>query len=60
MPGKVPWHRLLLGAVLALSAILNLCRLRSEGYGNIYYAAAVKDMLASWHNFFFARRLARS
>ena len=54
MPGKVPGHRLLLGAVLALSAILNLSRLRSEGYGNIYYAATVKDMLHSWHNFFFA------
>jgi len=51
---KMPWHRMALTAVLALSAFLNLSRLTSEGYGNIYYAATVKDMLTSWHNFFFA------
>src|SRR5215217_4426124 len=51
--GKVPGHLLLLSAVLALSAFLNLSRLTSEGYANIYYAATVKDMLTSWHNFFF-------
>src|SRR5919205_759649 len=51
--GKAPGHPLLLGAVLALSAFLNLWRLTSEGYGNIYYAATVKNMLDSWHNFFF-------
>src|SRR5215217_4201158 len=53
MRGKVPWHLLLLSALLALSACLDLSRLTSEGYGNIYYAATVKDMLDSWHNFFF-------
>jgi 4-amino-4-deoxy-L-arabinose transferase-like glycosyltransferase len=51
---KVPAHRLLLSALLALSAFLNLSWLTSEGYGNVYYAATVKNMLASWHNFFFA------
>jgi 4-amino-4-deoxy-L-arabinose transferase-like glycosyltransferase len=51
---KVPAHRLLLGAILALSAFLNLSRLTSEGYANVYYAATVKNMRASWHNFFFA------
>src|SRR5215213_4557980 len=54
MRGKVPWHFLLLSAVLALSAFLDFSRLRSEGYANVYYAATVKDMLTSWHNFFFA------
>ncbi len=54
MQGKVPWHFLLLSAVLAMSAFLDLSRLTSEGYGNVYYAATVKDMLDSWHNFFFA------
>ena len=53
MQGKVPGHLLLLSAVLALSAFLNLSRLTSEGYANLYYAATVKDMLTSWHNFFF-------
>ena len=51
---KMPWHRMVLTAVLALSAFLNLSWLTSEGYGNLYYAATVKDMLRSWHNFFFA------
>jgi 4-amino-4-deoxy-L-arabinose transferase-like glycosyltransferase len=52
MQGKVPGH-LALSAILALSGFLNLSWLRSEGYGNIYYAATVKNMLTSWHNFFF-------
>jgi 4-amino-4-deoxy-L-arabinose transferase-like glycosyltransferase len=46
-------HRLALAAVLILSAFLNLSWLSSEGYANSYYAAAVKNMLTSWHNFFF-------
>src|ERR671927_180656 len=50
---QVPWYRLTLAVVLLLSAFLNLFRLTDEGYGNAYYAAAVKDMLTSWHNFFF-------
>src|SRR5215213_2616420 len=54
MRGKVPGHLLLLSAVLALSAFLDLSRLTSEGYANVYYAATVKDMLTSWHKFFFA------
>ena len=46
-------HRLALGAILLLAATLNLWRLGSIGYANSYYAAAVKSMLLSWHNFFF-------
>src|SRR4051812_7034768 len=48
-----PWYRLALAAVLILSAFLNLFRLTSEGYANEYYSAGVKNMLTSWHNFFF-------
>jgi 4-amino-4-deoxy-L-arabinose transferase-like glycosyltransferase len=48
-----PWHGLALAAVLILSAFLILYDLTSEGYSNNYYAAAVKNMLTSWHNFFF-------
>lgn len=51
---NVPAHRLLLGAILALSAFCNLSWLASEEYANVYYAATVKNMLSSWHNFFFA------
>ncbi|HEY1351586.1 MAG TPA: glycosyltransferase family 39 protein [Ktedonobacteraceae bacterium] len=48
-------HRrwLAFGAVLALSTFLNFFRLQQNGYGNLYYAAAVKSMLMSWHNCFF-------
>ena len=46
--------RLALPATLLLAAALNLLQLDRQGYGNTYYAAAVKSMLGSWHNFFFA------
>src|SRR5919112_1314325 len=48
-----PWPGLALAAILVLSAFLNLYGLKSEGYPNSYYAAALKNMLTSWHNFFF-------
>jgi 4-amino-4-deoxy-L-arabinose transferase-like glycosyltransferase len=51
---KMPWQGMVLTAVLVLSAFLNFSRLTSEGYANLYYAATVKNMLTSWHNFFFA------
>ncbi len=47
------WQRPLLALILGLSAALNIVGLTSEGYANTYYAAAVKSMLTSWHNFFF-------
>ncbi|GHO94684.1 hypothetical protein KSF_047320 [Reticulibacter mediterranei] len=48
-----PWHRWALGAILVLSAFLNYYRLNQTGYNNSYYAAGVKSMTMSWHNFFF-------
>ncbi|MFN8594404.1 MAG: glycosyltransferase family 39 protein [Thermomicrobiales bacterium] len=50
---RASWEHLALGAILLLAAFLNLFRLDREGYGNTYYAATVKSMLTSWHNFFF-------
>ncbi len=47
------WPRLALGAILALAAGLNLWAINTLGYSNSYYAAAVRSMLQSWHNFFF-------
>src|ERR671938_528728 len=47
------WQRIALAAIFCLSAFLNIFRLTDAGYGNSYYAAAVKYMLTSWHNFFF-------
>lgn len=47
------WHWLTLAGVLGLTLFLHFFQLEQEGYGNLYYAAAVKSMLASPHNFFF-------
>ena len=43
-----------LAAELVLAAALRLYRLGSKGWSNTYYAAAVRSMLASPHNFLFA------
>lgn len=47
------WQWPALAGVLAVAAALNLIALGREGYANGYYAAAVRSMLQSWHNFFF-------
>ncbi|HEU5228193.1 MAG TPA: glycosyltransferase family 39 protein [Ktedonobacteraceae bacterium] len=54
-PGQTTqtWHRAMLGAILLLAAGLNFLLVDREGYNNTYYAAAVKSMLQSWHNFFY-------
>jgi 4-amino-4-deoxy-L-arabinose transferase-like glycosyltransferase len=39
---------------MAVSFLLNFLKIGREGFGDKYYAAAVRSMLASWHNFFFA------
>ena len=46
-------HRVALAAILLLAAFLHFFRLEQEGYGNLYYAAAVKSQVGNWHNFFF-------
>lgn len=48
------WHRVALLAITALAAVLNFWGLNGEGYNNQFYAAAVRSMSLSWHNFFFA------
>ncbi len=50
---RPPWQWPALAGVLAVAAALNLIALGREGYANGYYAAAVRSMLESWHNFFF-------
>ena len=47
-----PQH-LALAAIVSLSGVLELVRLGQNGYANVYYSAAVRSMLRSWHNFFF-------
>jgi 4-amino-4-deoxy-L-arabinose transferase-like glycosyltransferase len=40
--------------VLAVAALLNLYNLQINGWANTYYAAAVRSMSSSWHDFLFA------
>ena len=42
-----------LAAVVLLSFLLNFLFIGNNGYGNAYYAAAVRSMSQSWHNFFY-------
>ncbi|MDO4535915.1 MAG: glycosyltransferase family 39 protein [Clostridium perfringens] len=46
-------RQLILTMVLILSAVLNIWNLGIEGYGNLYYSAAIKSMLLSFKNFFY-------
>lgn len=39
--------------IIILSFLLHFVYLGQEGMANLYYAAGVKSMLMSWHNFFF-------
>jgi 4-amino-4-deoxy-L-arabinose transferase-like glycosyltransferase len=39
--------------IVLLGAFFRFYQLGSSGVGNDYYAATVKSMLTSWHNFFF-------
>ncbi|SIS53924.1 Dolichyl-phosphate-mannose-protein mannosyltransferase [Alicyclobacillus vulcanalis] len=48
------WDKGVLALIAAIALFLNLYALNKEGYANEYYAAAVRSMLESWHNFFFA------
>src|ERR1700678_3108971 len=41
-------------AVLAVAGVLNLWGLSVNGWANTYYAAAVRSMSTSWHDFLFA------
>lgn len=48
------WVWIALALIVLLAAFLRFYHLGAQGYGNSYYAATVKSMLTSWHNFFFA------
>jgi 4-amino-4-deoxy-L-arabinose transferase-like glycosyltransferase len=50
---KPAWQWPALAAILLLTGFLDFYKLNLEGYANTYYAAAVRSMLVSWHNFFF-------
>jgi 4-amino-4-deoxy-L-arabinose transferase-like glycosyltransferase len=50
---KPLWQYLALGAIMLVSLFMNFYQLGQTGYGNDFYAASVRSMLDSWHNFFF-------
>jgi 4-amino-4-deoxy-L-arabinose transferase-like glycosyltransferase len=45
--------QLALGGILVLAVVLRTLWLSQNGWGRTYYAAGVRSMLGSWHNFFF-------
>lgn len=47
------WEYLAFAFILSLAVGLRLWNLQQNGFGNSYYAAAVRSMLMSWHNFIF-------
>ena len=46
-------HMLALYGIVLLSFFLNFFLIGQSGYGNAYYAAAIRSMTQSWHNFFY-------
>lgn len=52
---RVRWPETLgLAGVLLLATVLDFFQLSRNGFANTYYAAAVRSMSESWHNFFFS------
>ena len=47
------WSQLALAGVMFISLFLNFYQLGQNGFGNLYYASAIRSMLDNWHNFFF-------
>ncbi len=47
------WRRIALGATLFVAFFMRFFLLGQNGYGEFYYAAGVRSMMDSWHNFFF-------
>ncbi|EFH81334.1 glycosyltransferase family 39 protein [Ktedonobacter racemifer] len=52
-PQSFTWSRIALGAIMLISIFMNFFQLGANGFGNLYYAAGVKSMGDSLHNFFF-------
>lgn len=50
---KSKWHLITLFFIGIISFTLNFYAISKYGTGNEYYAAAIKSMTQSFHNFFF-------
>jgi hypothetical protein len=44
------WRRLALAGILLVSIFMNFYQLGQNGFGNLYYASAIRSMLDSWRN----------
>ncbi len=54
VPKRTPaWHRFALGGIMLISIFMNFFQLGKNGFGT-FYPPAVRSMMDSWHNFFFA------
>ncbi|MEO7020796.1 MAG: GtrA family protein, partial [Ktedonobacteraceae bacterium] len=47
------WQKIALSAVMLVSIFMNFYQLGQNGFGNLFYAAGVRSMADSLHNFFF-------
>ena len=47
------WRRLALAGVMLVSIFMNFYQLGQNGFGNLYYAAAIRSMLDNLHNFLY-------
>ncbi|HLG76393.1 MAG TPA: glycosyltransferase family 39 protein, partial [Ktedonobacteraceae bacterium] len=47
------WQSIALGVIILISIFMNFYQLGQNGFGNLYYAAGVRSMADSLHNFFF-------
>src|SRR6266699_6180401 len=54
------WRRLALAGVMLISIFMNFYQLGQNGFGNLYYASAIRSMHDSWHNFFFVSLLVKN
>lgn len=50
---RTVWTAIGLAAVMAMTFALRFANLQEIGQSNLYYTAAIKSMLQSWHNFFY-------
>src|SRR5436190_7417850 len=47
------WRRLALAVVMIFSIFMNFYQLGQNGFGNLYYASAIRSMLDNLHNFLY-------
>ncbi len=52
-PLKPLWEKVFLAAIFLLAVTLRLWDVQKNGFCNSYYAATVRSMTMSWHNFFY-------